>query len=113
MPVKIKLCCTVEQLCPLHRGVLKCIVFGCFSAQLYSTMFSLIESFHERIADIRERETQHHQQQQKSCSTVDGRCLGLHSLVNCEVSTLESAPESRLLDVESTEELPFLIRRHS
>ena len=32
------------------------MIFGCFSAQLYSTMFSLIESFHERIADIRDQE---------------------------------------------------------
>ena len=28
--------------------------FWCFSAQLYSTMFSLIESFHKRFADIRD-----------------------------------------------------------
>ena len=36
--------------------MLKGMVFGCFSAQLYSVMFSLIESFHERTADIRDQE---------------------------------------------------------
>ena len=33
--------------------------FWCFSAQLYSAMFSLIGSFHERITDIRDREHQY------------------------------------------------------
>ena len=31
------------------RNLLEGMIFGCFSAQLYSTMHSLIERFHERI----------------------------------------------------------------
>ena len=36
--------------------------FWCFSAQLYSTMFSLIESSYEGIADIRDRGSKVQQQ---------------------------------------------------
>ena len=109
--------CIVEQLCPLHRGVLKCMVFGCFSAQLYSTMFSLIESFHERIADIRERE--HTTSTTKKPQVVHRRravpldCMaftGCADRVVCEYfgKRARVSPAGR----KSTEELPFLIRRH-
>ena len=41
------------KIVPFAQGSAQGYRFWCFSAQLYSTMFSVIESFHKRFADIR------------------------------------------------------------